>query len=376
MLPSSDDASVKKIPFAKFRVMYFHSSKCRKRWPLFGPCGADAASDERGTSSTAESAPEPPWNALPRESTVYISVLRGGIIARVVHRVMQIREALLSEGMYWYFVFSDCWAAAVDAFDDVEPLPLDEVFKSKKLWRVADGELFVAHTRAKIVGSLSALDLAYALDARIGEFNRLDLLFCKLDALLLSGGAANCKGLFYTSVGEKAESANTKENLVHNLTGDAVDLHADSDVDDAYSIQNVWSDVVAMMRRRDVTSSLLLRHLKRGVGPREQNVFQVSSPEFMSYVGHGLVEMRKLQAAISGAPSKNQEYKELLASPWTDEQTIPQAMRVLEALKEKHASRSLTRKAPLWREYVCFAEVYVDDAHIRMSLSHGAGDRS
>jgi hypothetical protein len=182
--------------------------------------------------------------------------------------------------------------------------------------------------------------------------------------------------LLYTSAGEKAERANTKENIVHNLTGDAVDLHADSDVDDAYSIQNVWSDVVAMMRRRDVTSSLLLRHLKRGVGPREQNVFQVSSPEFMSYVGHGLVEMRKLQAAISGAPSKNQEYKELLASPWTDEQTITQAMRVLEALKEKHASRSLTRKAPVWREYVCFAEVYVDDAHIRMSLSHGAGDRS
>jgi ribosome-associated toxin RatA of RatAB toxin-antitoxin module len=50
-------------------------------------------------------------------------------------------------------------------------------------------------------------------------------------------------------------------------------------------------------------------------------------------------------------------------------------MRVLEVLKEKHASRSLTRKAPLWREYVCFAEVYVDDAHIRMSLSHCAGDR-
>ena len=201
------------------------------------------------------------------------------------------------------------------AFGDVEPVPLDEVFKSKKLWRVADGELFVAHTRTKIVGSLLALDLAYALDARIGEFNRLDLLVCKLDALLSSGGAANFKGLFYTSVGEKAERANTKENLVHNLTGDAVDLHADSDVDDAYSIQNVWSDVVAVMRRRDVTSSLLLRHLKRGVGPREQNVFQGSSPEFMSYVEHGLVEMRKLQAAISGAPSKNQEYKELLASP-------------------------------------------------------------
>ena len=123
------------------------------------------------------------------------------------------------------------------------------------------------------------------------------------------------KGLFYTNAGEKAERANTKENLVHNLTGDAVDLHADSDVDDAYSIQNVWSDVVVMMRRRDVTSSLVLRHLKRGVGPREQNVFQESSPEFMSYVGHGLVEMRKLQAAISGAPSKNQEYKELFASP-------------------------------------------------------------
>ena len=95
------------------------------------------------------------------------------------------------------------------------------------------------------MGSLLALDLTYALDARIGEFNRLDLLFCKLDALLSSGGAANFKGLFYTSVGEKAERANTKENIVHNLTGDAVDLHADSDVDDACVPQgtNSLSDV-------------------------------------------------------------------------------------------------------------------------------------
>ena len=102
MPSSSDDAFVKKIPFAKFRVTYFHSSTCKKRWRLFGPIGADAASDERATSSTAEPAPEPPWDALPREGNVYINVLRGGIIAWVVHRVMQIREALPSAGKDWY----------------------------------------------------------------------------------------------------------------------------------------------------------------------------------------------------------------------------------------------------------------------------------
>ena len=67
---------------------------------------------------------------------------------------MQIGEALPSEGKDWYLVLRDGWAAAVGAFDVLAPLPLDEVFKGKKLWGVADGELFVEDFRTKILASL------------------------------------------------------------------------------------------------------------------------------------------------------------------------------------------------------------------------------
>jgi len=70
-----------------------------------------------------------------------------------------------------------------------------------------------------------------------------------------------------------------------------------------------------------------------------------SSPEFISYFEQGLVEMRKVQAATSGTPSKKREYKELLASPELAEKKMQQAMRVVEVLKEKHATLSRSRKA-------------------------------
>ena len=51
-------------------------------------------------------------------------------------------------------MFHEGWAAAVDGSDSLAPLPFDDVFKGKKLWRAADGELFVENTRTKIVASL------------------------------------------------------------------------------------------------------------------------------------------------------------------------------------------------------------------------------
>jgi hypothetical protein len=69
-----------------------------KRRRLFEPCGADAAGDERGASSTSPSVPEAPWEAVSHEGAVNINVLAGDAGAWVVHRVMQVPEALPSEG--------------------------------------------------------------------------------------------------------------------------------------------------------------------------------------------------------------------------------------------------------------------------------------
>jgi hypothetical protein len=63
----------------------------------------------------------------------------------------------------------------VDAFDVVEPMPLDEVFRGKKLWRVADGELFVEHARTKIVASLRGQWARYeraGVEIMVGEIQR------------------------------------------------------------------------------------------------------------------------------------------------------------------------------------------------------------
>jgi predicted acyl esterase len=53
---------------------------------------------------------------------------------------------------------------------------------------------------------------------------------------------------------------------------------------------------------------------KTVVGPLTHKAFTWSSPEFMSYVHQGLVEMRKAQASTLGALVKKREYKELLSS--------------------------------------------------------------
>ena len=124
-----------------------------KRKRLFEPCGADEAPDEQRASSSSPSVRDAPWEAVPHEDNVYINVLVGGTAAWVVHRVMQIREPLPSEGKDWYLVPHEGWATAVGGSDSLAPLPLDDVFKGKKLWRAADGELFVENTRTKIVAS-------------------------------------------------------------------------------------------------------------------------------------------------------------------------------------------------------------------------------
>jgi hypothetical protein len=53
---------------------------------------------------------------------------------------------------------------------------------------------------------------------------------------------------------------------------------------------------------------------KTMVGHLTHKAFTWSSPEFMSYVQQGLVEMRKVQASIVGTIVKKREYKELLSS--------------------------------------------------------------
>jgi len=125
-----------------------------KRRRLFEPCGADETPDEQRASSSSPSVRDAPWETLPHGGNVYINVPVGGTAAWVVHRVMQIREPLPSEGQDWFLVFHEGWAAAVDGSDTLAPLPLNDVFKGKKLWRAADGELFVENTRTKIVASL------------------------------------------------------------------------------------------------------------------------------------------------------------------------------------------------------------------------------
>ena len=132
----------------------FRVSLSMKRRRLFGPCGADAIGDERGASMTSPSVPEAPWEAVPHLGKVNVNVLAGCTDALVVHQVMQTYQALPTEGKGWYLVFHDACTGAVEAVDVVAPMPLDEVFKAQKLWRVADGELFVDNIRTKIDASV------------------------------------------------------------------------------------------------------------------------------------------------------------------------------------------------------------------------------
>ena len=120
-----------------------------------------------------------------------------------------------------------------------------------------------------------------------------------------------------------------------------------NDIDDAYSVESNWSGFGAAMRRGGMKSNLLPRHLKRGVGLHEQKVAQGSSPEFMSYVHQGLVEMRKVQASTLGTRVKKREYKELLSSSKAARRKTKQAMCGVEVLIEKHASLFVTRMAPV-----------------------------
>jgi hypothetical protein len=71
---------------------------------LFEPCGADGAGDERGASSTSPAAPAAAWEAAPHAGNVNINVPSGGADMWVVHRGMQIYEALPGEGK-GYIVF-------------------------------------------------------------------------------------------------------------------------------------------------------------------------------------------------------------------------------------------------------------------------------
>jgi len=103
---------------------------------------------------TSPSVPEAPWEAVPHLDKVNVNVLAGCTDALVVHQVMQTYQAFPTEGKGWYLVFHDAWTGAVVAVDVVAPMPLDEVFKAQKLWRVADGELFVDNIRTKIDASL------------------------------------------------------------------------------------------------------------------------------------------------------------------------------------------------------------------------------
>jgi hypothetical protein len=67
----------------------------------------------------------------------------------------------------------------------------------------------------------------------------------------------------------------------------------------------------------------------------------------MNNYEQGLVGVRERQAATFGMPSKQGEQRELLASPEIGEPHTKQAMRVVEVCKEKHATLSLTRRAPV-----------------------------
>ena len=118
---------------ARFRFRYLQISiYMKRRRRLFEPCGADAAGDGRAASSTSPSAPEPPCEAMPHEENACINVLAGCTHALVVHRALQIREALPSERTDGCYVFHDGWAAAVDAFGVIALLPLDEVCSGKE----------------------------------------------------------------------------------------------------------------------------------------------------------------------------------------------------------------------------------------------------
>ena len=84
-------------PFRVCHFPYLHISLSMKRRRLVEPCGADAAGDKRGASSTSPTMPEAPWEAVPHEGHVIINVLACGTDARVVHRVMQICEAAIED---------------------------------------------------------------------------------------------------------------------------------------------------------------------------------------------------------------------------------------------------------------------------------------
>jgi len=167
-----------------------------KRRRIFEPCGIDEAGDERGASSTSPCVPEVPWETAPRACRRHRCIAPCRYARRFPAR-----------GRIGISSFHVGWAAAVDASEVVAPLPFNEVFKGKTLWGVADGELFVESTRAKIVASLWTFVLTYAFDKLIDECNQLDLFLRRPGTLFLSDGAANFRGVCYTIVWGKAGSS-------------------------------------------------------------------------------------------------------------------------------------------------------------------------
>ena len=145
---------------------------------------------------------------MPLEGNVCINVLAGGTEARVARPAMRICEALPRQGKGWYLVFRDGIPAAVDACDDVARVPLGEIVKGKKLWRVADNELFFENTWTEIVTFLWDQWARYArADVEItgGEVKRLWKATCFVTGWFRHGSLAEFAVLAEASARKREE---------------------------------------------------------------------------------------------------------------------------------------------------------------------------
>ena len=298
---------------ARFRFRYLQISiYMKRRRRLFEPCGADAAGDGRAASSTSPSAPEPPCEAVPHEENACINVLAGCTHALVVHRALQIREALPSERTDGCYVFHDGWAAAVDAFGVIALLPLDEVCNGKKLRLVADSELISAMhdflqrwEQERFMRAWLAFENEYLPMATLKHTIEVP------KTVIEHGKASATTSSRVTQVDTKLPRQSAVNNILLCVK-----------FKDHYSHTRIVLILVhvpwplrlwqgeAAKERASVAENLG----KTMVGHLTHKAFTWSSPEVMSYVHQGLVEMRKVQASTLGTLVKKREYKELLSS--------------------------------------------------------------
>ena len=249
---------------------------------------------------------------MPHEENAYINVLAGCTQALVVHRALQIREALPSERTDGCYVFDDGWAAAVDASGVIALLPLDEVCKGKKLRLVADSELISAmHDFLQRLGQERFMRAWLAFENDYLAMAALNHTIEVPKTVIEHGKALTTTSSRVTQVDTKLLRQSAVNNILLSVK-----------FKEHYSHKRIvlilvhvpWPLRLWQGEAAKEMESVAENLRKTMVGHLTHKAFTWSSPEFMSYVHQGLVEMRKVQASTLGTLVKKREYKELLSS--------------------------------------------------------------